>query len=100
MNADMYCFKCCYAWLETEGGRKCPRCLKEGAVDASGLREAEQPKVRVFAVHIQTAAMLGTMMVYGTDMRAALKALRRKLKDESFEPVEITIKLTDLEPQL
>lgn len=83
------CGGCGCEWMWPRGKPvQCPAC------------NWEPEKPRVYFCNVNTRAISMSVTVYGTDMRAALKALRRQLKDESFEPVEITIKLTDLEPQL
>ena len=87
---DRECPVCRLTWMHNKD-INCPRC---------GASPVEEPKLRVYICAIHFASSVKSCTVYGTDMRAALKALRRKLKDESFEPVEITIELTDLERQL
>ena len=87
---DRECPVCRLTWMHNKD-INCPRC---------GASPVEEPKLRVYICAIHFASSVKSCTVYGTDMRAALKALRRKLKDESFEPVETTIELTDLERQL
>lgn len=60
-----------------------------------------QPKLRVFVCAVHGIGYAFGCSVTAKSMPGALKALRRKLKAEKRQGVEqITIKLTDAEPQV
>lgn len=102
MNDWMHCATC-GGVMRTHG--VCGICWR-----AEAKREAERvaqietvplgPKLRVFVCSVHGIGYAFGCSVTAKSMPGALKALRRKLKAEKRQGVEqITIKLTDLEPQ-
>jgi hypothetical protein len=78
-------------------------CMCDTAVFYRRLQEpkAAAPPVRVFACAIHGIGYSFGCSVEAKSMNGALKALRKKLKTEKRQGVEeITIRLTDAEPQL
>ncbi len=98
--------KCMTCGLYVNALEPCPHCANAAKREAERVARIEtvplgaQPKLRVFVCAVHGIGYAFGCSVTAKSMPGALKALRRKLKAEKRQGVEITIKLTDLEPQL